>query len=157
MATGPRRPARRRDTFAGMTVLAGSCHCGNIQVRFETRLDPRDLKLRACDCSFCRKHGVRSVMDPNGSARIEVADEGELSRYVFGLRTAEFLVCKRCGAYAAAVLQEAGSAWAVLNANLLDQDALPKDAMRSSYGAETAQGRVERRKREWTPAVIAIG
>ncbi|HEY2031599.1 MAG TPA: hypothetical protein VGH20_20545 [Myxococcales bacterium] len=140
-----------------MTVLTGSCHCGNIKLRFETSLHPSDLKLRACDCSFCRKHGVRSVMDPNGAARIEVADKRELSRYVFGLRTAEFLVCKRCGVYAGAVLRDGGSTWAVVNANLLDGDALANDAVRSSYGAETAGGRIDRRKREWTPARIEVG
>jgi len=139
-----------------MTVLSGSCHCGNIQVRFETSVDPRDLKLRACDCTFCRKHGVRSVMDPSGRAHIAVADERELSRYVFGLRTAEFLVCKRCGAYAGAVLREAGASWAVLNANLLDGEPLPRDALRSSYSAEDAQARIDRRKREWTPAVVEV-
>src|SRR3954469_10156750 len=130
-----------------MALLRGSCHCGNIGIQLETAIPPAGLRLRACDCTFCRKHGVRSVMDPAGRARIEVRDASELSRYVFGLRTSEFLVCRRCGAYAGAVLREGADAWAVLNANLLDdQGSLPREAQPSSYGHETPEGRVARRK-----------
>jgi len=141
----------------GMPVLRGSCHCGNIEVQLETKTAPRDLRLRACDCTFCRKHGVRSVMDPDGHAIISVGDAAGMSPYQFGLRTAEFLVCRTCGVYAGAVLHEGDSAWAVLNANLLDdQHALPREAQASSYGSEDAQGRITRRKQQWTPATVSI-
>jgi hypothetical protein len=136
-------------------LLGGSCHCGNVQLRLETAIDPRDLKLRACDCTFCRKHAVRSVMDPAGRAVIEVRDPAKLSRYGFGLRTAEFLICARCGAYAGAVLREGESAWAVLNANLFDE-LQGREAQPSSYGHETADSRIARRKAQWTPATVAV-
>ena len=41
-----------------MTTLTGGCHCGNMRVAFETSLDPRNLPLRGCQCSFCRRHGA---------------------------------------------------------------------------------------------------
>ena len=141
-----------------MNAHRGSCHCGNIEIRLESERPLSELPLRACDCTFCRKHGVRSVTDPRGRARIEVREAAELSRYVFGLRTSEFLVCRRCGAYAAAVLHEDGAAWAVLNANLLDdQSVLPREAAPSSYGHETAEGRIARRKQQWIPVTVKIG
>jgi hypothetical protein len=37
-----------------------------------------------------------------------------LTRYRWGLATADFLVCGRCGVYVAAVLSEGASAWAVI-------------------------------------------
>ena len=140
-----------------MALFRGACHCGNIEVRFETQIAPAELKLRACDCTFCRKHGVRSVMDPKGKAAIEVHDASELSRYQFGLATSQFFVCRRCGAYAGAVLSEADGAWAVLNANLLtDQSVLPREAQPASYGSETAESRSARRRRQWTPVVVQL-
>src|ERR671939_662142 len=48
--------------------LEGTCHCGNIAIVLETGQDPRSLPLRACDCSFCRKHGARTTSDPEGRA-----------------------------------------------------------------------------------------
>jgi hypothetical protein len=141
-----------------MALFRGACHCGNIEVRFETEIAPADFKLRACDCTFCRKHGVRSVMDPKGKAFIDVRDSSELTRYVFGLATSEFFVCRKCGAYAGAVLSEAGGAWAVLNANLLtDQSVLPREVASASYGSETAESRSARRRQQWTPAVVKLG
>jgi hypothetical protein len=141
-----------------MNQFRGACHCGNIEVRFETEMAPSDFKLRACDCTFCRKHGVRSVMDPKGRAFIEVREPSELSRYQFGLATSDFYVCKRCGAYAGAVLSEPGGAWAVLNANLFaDQGVLPPTIESASYGSETAESRSARRRLQWTPVAVKVG
>ncbi|HEX4385940.1 MAG TPA: hypothetical protein VH083_23445 [Myxococcales bacterium] len=140
-----------------MATFHGACHCGNIEVRFETEIAPADFKLRACDCTFCRKHGVRTVMDPKGRARIEVRDGAWLTRYQFGLATADYFVCKRCGAYAGAVLTEAAGAWAVINVNLLDdQSILPREAQVGSYGSETAESRSARRRMQWTPVTVKV-
>ena len=84
----------------------GQCHCGNLAVTFRSAAAPEDTPVRACQCSFCRKHNTRAVADPNGEAQITVRDESALQRYRFGLGTAEFLVCGRCGVYIAAVMTE---------------------------------------------------
>ena len=81
----------------------GGCHCGNIQLTFESDLDPRQIKVRSCQCSFCRKHGSRVVSDPNGALTVKIADEEHLQRYMFAHHTAEFLICRCCGVYVAAV------------------------------------------------------
>jgi hypothetical protein len=73
-----------------MKVHTGGCHCGNICLTFETDLDPSQIEVRACQCSFCVKHGSRAVADPDGRLIISVKDIKRLHRYRFGLRTADY-------------------------------------------------------------------
>jgi len=137
-------------------MLTGQCHCGNIAVRFETRTDPRTLPLRACACTFCRRHGARTTADPEGLLRIEIRDAAQLSRYRWGLATADFLVCRRCGVYAAAVLSEGGRSWATVNTLILDdQGPFQREAAPVSYEGESAAQRIARRKLQWTPATMS--
>jgi len=121
----------------------------------ETEQDPRDLPLRACDCSFCRRHNARTTSDPKGHARVGIQDPSLVSRYVFGLRTAQMVVCARCGVYCAAVMREAGQAWAVLNANLFFHPGFDRPAKSMSYEGESAEERIARRKRLWTPLTLS--
>jgi hypothetical protein len=135
--------------------LEGTCHCGNIAIVLETEQDPRDLPLRACDCSFCRRHNARTTADPKGRARIGIQDRSLVSRYVFGLRTAQMVVCARCGVYCAAVMREAGEGWAVLNANLFLHPAFDRPAQSMSYEGEKPEERIARRKRLWSPLTLS--
>src|SRR3954463_16384352 len=130
-----------------MTTLEGTCHCRNIAILLETQQEPRTLPLRAGAFSFCRRHGARTTADPAGRARIGIQDRSLLSSYVFGLRTAEMVVCARCGMYCAAVLREGTGAWAVQNANLFLDPAFDRPAQAVSYEGETAEQRIARRKR----------
>ena len=135
-----------------MIELEGSCHCGNLRVRLHSTRAAGELPLRACDCTFCRKHGARTTADPEGHLEVKVAEAGELSRYQFGLKTGEFLVCRRCGTYVAATMREGGSWLAVLNVNLLaDQSPFARPAESISYDGETSEQRIARRKQRWMP------
>jgi len=136
-------------------LLRGKCHCGNISLALETALDAQALPLRACQCSFCRMHGVRTTSDPAGRLRFEIADPAVLSRYRFGLATADFLICGRCGAYAGALMSEGEKAWGVVNANLLAEP-LTREPEPVSYEGETAAERIARRKQRWTPAELSL-
>jgi hypothetical protein len=139
--------------MAAMNRLEGTCHCTNVAIVLETEQDPRSLPLRACDCSFCRRHGARTTADPAGRARIGIQDRSLLSLYQFGLRTAQMVVCARCGMYCAGVLREGDRAWAVQNANLFLDPAFDRPPQPVSYEGETAEQRIARRKRLWTPLV----
>jgi hypothetical protein len=86
-----------------MTVHTGGCHCSNIRLGLSTELDPSQIEVRACQCSFCVRHGSRAVADPDGRLIISVKDEARLRRYQFGLRTADYLICRECGVYVAAI------------------------------------------------------
>jgi hypothetical protein len=138
-----------------MQTFRGRCHCGNIGVDFQTALTPDELPLRACGCSFCRKHEARTTADPAGRARLMVRDAALLARYRFGHATADFLVCRACGVYLAAVLTEGPSAWAVLNVNAFDErDRFGRSATPVSYDGESADARRARRRERWTPVEI---
>lgn len=132
-------------------ILSGHCHCGNLS--FELQTDLAEPPLRECQCSFCRMHAAQSVSDPAGRLRFEVADESLLSRYRFGLATADFLVCARCGAYAGALMIDGSDSRGIANARLLARS-LPHAAQPVSYEGETAAARIERRRQKWTRAEI---
>ena len=134
----------------------GGCHCGNVRVLFETRRPAGELPVRACQCSFCRAHGARTASDPKARLSISIADASRLSRYRFALRTADYLVCARCGVYLAAVLEADGKLFATLNVNVLDErDAFTAAAEPVAYDGETAESRIARRRRQWTPTTLS--
>ncbi len=139
-------------------AFTGSCHCGNIELRFETVTAPESLAVRACNCSFCSRHGACTTSDPEGRVRIVVHDPAALIRYRFALETADYLVCGRCGIYVAAVARTGGRWHATINVNALD------DAERFSrapepvdYDGESEEGRRERRVARWTPVEGGVG
>jgi hypothetical protein len=141
-----------------MNRFTGGCHCGNIDVVFETPSAAQTLEVRACACSFCRKHGTRAATDPAGRLRLTVGDGRHLDRYLFGQRSAEFLICNKCGVFVAAIQEEPEGLWGVLNINtLVDASAFTRPAVAVDFSAETPAQRRTRRKARWTPAELAIG
>ena len=138
-----------------MTRFDGRCHCGNVEVAFETARPPGAIPLRACGCSFCRRHGAVAVTDPAGRLEVRLRRPADVSRYRFGLRTADFLVCRTCGVYVAAVCAIDGALYATLNANVLDaRQAFTQAPAAESYDREDAGERLARRRRAWTPATL---
>jgi hypothetical protein len=135
-------------------LLHGACHCGQIEVSFETALPLDQIEVRACQCSFCRSHGAKTVTDTNGRLTIS-APPGAISRYRFGLKITDYLICNRCGAYVAAVMTEGAKELATLNVVGTGIDALSaRDAKPAHLDNETAEGRRERRRQAWTPSKI---
>lgn len=103
-----------------MYTVSGGCHCGNIRVELDLTQEPEQYRPRACDCSFCRKHGAAYVSDPKGTLRIGVRDAHEVARYRQGSGQAELLLCRRCGVLAGAVLNRDGHLYAAVNARAID-------------------------------------
>jgi len=111
--------------------------------------------VRACQCSFCRKHGVRAVADPGGRAEIRVGNPQKLIRYQFGHRAADFLVCANCGVYVAAIMEEGNETFATMIVNAFDNHAdFAASAQPVSYDGEDEAGRRQRRRDKWTPAKL---
>jgi len=134
---------------------AGGCHCGNIHIEFETGIDPAVIEVRACQCSFCRKHGSRAVADPAGRLTLRVERDELLERYSFGLGTAHYLICRRCGVYVAAVTSGDPELRGIAIVNCLDdQHLFSRTPIAVSYDAESVDERKERRRRRWTPTTI---
>lgn len=134
----------------------GGCHCGNLWIEFETSLNPAEIELRACQCTFCRKHGSLAVTDPAGRLAIAAAHGKSFERYAFGLRTAEYLICKTCGVYVAAVTIGESEPRGIAIVNCLDdRRRFTRAPLAVDYAAESRDQRVERRRRRWTPVTIA--
>lgn len=135
-------------------LLHGQCHCGQVGVSFETAIPVDELEVRACQCSFCRRHGAKTVTDPNGNLTIS-APQGALNRYRFGLRITDYLLCKNCGAYVAAIMHGGARELATLNvAGTMIGGLWERDALSARFDGESAEARRERRRRGWTPAHV---
>jgi hypothetical protein len=110
--------------------------------------------VRSCQCSFCVRHGAKTVSDPSGRARFEI-DGAALSYYRFETRTGTSLICSRCGAYAGVMIEDGDHVWSVVNARGL---AIPEFRDRvgepKNYDGETPEQRMTRRKSMWTPTEI---
>ena len=133
----------------------GRCHCGALSVTFETAQDAARIPLRECQCTFCRLHGVTAMTDPAGRVEVRLGNPELVSRYQFGLRASEFLICRRCGVYVAAVAVIDGASYASLNANVLqDRASFTQRPQPVDYGRESAVERLARRRRAWTPATV---
>jgi hypothetical protein len=139
---------------AEVRSYAGRCHCGNLEVTFEAGAPPQDLAVRSCACSFCRRHGARCVSDPTGAVRIRARDPALLIRYSFGLRTADFLVCGRCGTYIGAIMPVDDAAVATINVNIFEPPhPFQREGVPMSYEGESVAERRDRRAARWTPVV----
>ena len=135
-------------------ILRGACHCGQVEVTLETATAVMDLPLRACGCSFCRRHGTKAVADPNGRLSISAPPNG-LNRYRFGLRTADYLICRTCGAYVVAVISGNDEERATLNVTATGISELAdRPAEQVDYDRESVEGRRARRLTSWTPSRI---
>lgn len=134
--------------------IEGGCHCGNLSFVFEASAPLETLGLRACQCSFCRAHGARTTSDPNGTIRLEVREPSKLTRYHFGLRLADFLICADCGVFVGALMEDEGIQWMTVNANAFKPPP-PADfpVTPMNFEGEDAPRRVARRKAKWTPVV----
>lgn len=93
-----------------------------------------------------------TTSDPSGRLIFHVDAAESLQRYRFGLKTADFLLCKRCGVYIGAQIETAHGAFGIVNtlAMMPVPEGLPVAAV-ADYGVESARERVERREKRWTP------
>jgi hypothetical protein len=138
---GPIKPSGTGATMppAKSTVtLHGSCHCGRLRIEFSTDQDPADFLPRACDCSFCRKHGAAYVSDPSG--RLSVSARGDsLRKYRQGSNTADFLLCGQCGVLVAVAFAHGDRVHAAVNIRCLDGETgfrAPVPASPQALGAD---------------------
>jgi hypothetical protein len=130
----------------------GSCHCGAIGYCYACSTPPADWAIRACQCRFCRTHDALSTSDPGGTIEFKAHDAVQLRRYRFGLRTADFLLCRNCGVYVGAVIETPKGRFGIINTHALDDPQPPTAAARNmSYDAEGTDERVERREQRWSP------
>lgn len=132
-------------------VYEGRCHCGAIGYRYTCATAPADWAIRACQCRFCRAHDALSTSDPAGTIAFDAAEPDSMQRYRFGLGTADFLLCRRCGVYIGAVIETPQGRFGIINTHAL-RDPQPPTAPATpvSYDGEDSTGRVARREERWS-------
>ena len=134
--------------------IEGKCHCGNIRYTLDWPGEVSEIKVRACGCSFCVKHGGNWTSHRSAELVAEVGDGSLVSRYRFGTKTADFYVCSRCGAVPFVTSAIEGRLYAVVNVNTfegINPSSLARAA--ANFDGEGTGERLDRRKQNWIPAV----
>lgn len=131
-------------------IYRGACHCGAVNAAYETHVA---VQLRRDGCTFCSSRGVKSASDPNGKLTLTAAKP--LTRYRFGHKTADFLICPDCGSYVATHMDGPHGAIGVVNVVGLQISEL-KDlpATLTSLEGESVEERMQRRTSRWTPLML---
>jgi hypothetical protein len=135
--------------------IEGSCHCGNLRFAFDWPDRGSVIPVRACGCSLCAKHNAIWTSHPRGRFSLAIGDEGQLNRYRFGTKTADFHVCRACGVVPIATCLIASTRYAVVNIrtfNGVDQARLVHRA--TDFESETIESRLARRQGTWTPEAL---
>jgi len=141
---------------AALHVFEGRCHCGAVGFILRTVQEPARWTVRACQCSFCRGHGARTISDPGGSVTFQITDASKLKRYRFGTGSTDFLVCGECGVYVAALISSGRGQFATLNINTIRVPLNAPQPEQVSYDEESVEQRQARRERRWTPVAEGV-
>jgi hypothetical protein len=137
-----------------MTTMHGSCHCGELSLSFTTAKSASDFQPRACDCSFCVKHGAAYISDPNGSLSIVHRHAGAIREYRQGSDTARFLSCKDCGVFLAVVFDHASGTYGAVNTRCLDGAVGFGETLCASPQQLSREEKISRWLALWVPQVV---
>jgi len=130
--------------------IDGKCHCGNIEFSLDWPGASLAIPTRACDCSFCVKHGGVWTSNPQCALVAAIKEPALVSKYTFGTQTAIFHVCSRCGAVPFVTSEIDNHVYAVVNVNLFEN--VPRSRLQqavANFDGEDVDARLARRKRNW--------
>jgi len=131
----------------------GGCHCDQLRVEFSTGLDPASFTPRACDCSFCRKHGAAYISDPAGRLSVSFR-QGALSRYRQGSNMADFLICSQCGVLVAVAFEHDSRVYGAVNIGCLNGQIGLGSPVPASPQVLSPDEKVSRWLQLWIPDVL---
>ena len=95
------------------------------------------------------------VADSEGLFEVWADDWSLVEKYRFGTRTCDFLICRRCGVFIAAVSEMTAGARAVVNVNCLsDRGRFTSPPAVHDFEDEAIEARLSRRAANWMPAMI---
>ncbi len=148
------RKSALADTHPGR-LITGGCHCGNIAYRLLWPEKKPGIQVRACGCTFCRKHGGAYTSHPEARLEIRFADASRVEHYRFGTKTAEFLVCRTCGVVPIVTSMIEGALHAVVSVRSFDDvDPSEFEIAETDFDGETTEDRLARRQRNWISNVL---
>jgi len=139
--------------------VSGACHCGNISFTCQWPGAIADITKRRCGCSFCVKHGGAWTSNPKASLAVSIDDTDAVRRYRFGTSTADFLVCRTCGAVPVVLSEIADATYGIFNVNCLDlPEGMDLAEAATDFDGEATDDRLARRQRNWIPDVsVSVG
>lgn len=139
-------------TAGAATELHGTCHCGALAGTFYSGNSAEQIQLRACSCSFCRRHGAATFSDPSGQFVLH-SSPNNIRTYTFGQGVAETILCRQCGVYVCMLMKnDVGGLLATINAIGLGFGGFScQTPTRVDYLTETAEQKRARRLQMWTP------
>ena len=137
-------------------AFRGGCHCGQLRVAFSTALDPASIIPRACDCSFCQKHGAAYASDPAGQLSVIMQSSDALRRYQQGSNTAEFLLCDRRGVLVAVVFEHNARMYGAVNTRSLEEPTGFGSAVQASPQSLAPGEKIARWSQLWVPDVELV-
>lgn len=139
-------------------LIFGKCHCGNLSFSLRWEPDPASIPARVCGCAFCTKHGGVWTSHPQGVLKIAIREAAFLSKYQFGSKTAEFLICTCCGVVPVVTSVIGGRTYAVVSVNAfegVDRNLIRQSA--ADFDGEPQGDRLSRRERNWIANVEYSG
>jgi hypothetical protein len=135
-------------------LIAGGCHCGNIELAYASPLPPAELRVRSCDCSFCTKQGAYYTSHPEGRLEVVITDRERFKSYRFATLTADAWFCTRCGTFVLMTSEIENRLFAVLNVNCLNDLHFNRLTVPSlSLSEDSAEQRLSRRQKAWIGSV----
>lgn len=139
-----------------ISTLSGSCHCGALRLEFSTELEPAGIVPRACDCSFCQKHGAAYISDPDGRLSIFEDRAGALHVYRQGSNQAQLLLCSDCGVLVAVIHEHDSRIYGAINARCLDGHVQLAQPVTASPQTLSPKAKVSRWLQVWVPDVVLM-
>jgi hypothetical protein len=140
---------------AAPAPLEGGCHCGNITLTLAISQDPATVQPRACDCTFCMKHGAGWISDADGRLTLHVRDGHGLADYRQGSGSARFVLCRDCGVLVAVVHDDGDGLRGAANVRCLEAAAFG-EPLTVSPQQLSRDAKVARWSQLWTPATLDI-
>lgn len=140
----------------GSSILQGSCHCAGIGISFTTARHRSDFNPRACDCTFCSKHGAAYISDPLGSLCIRLSAGEKLLEYRQGSGSASFLLCRVCGVCVGTIFTEVTGTYGAINARCIDMAERFGRILPASPQNLSTSEKISRWRELWIPEVRFI-
>ena len=97
------------------------------------------------------------IGDPSSYVRFLAEDPDLATRYRFGSKTTDFIICKRCGVYVGATCETPSGIKGIANLNALkDRGQFTRTPEPMKYDGENAGQKIDRRAARWMSADITF-
>ena len=114
-------------------MVTATCHCGAVTIEVSKKPEA----LTECNCSICRRYGVRWAYYTRKTARV-LCGPGATSTYMWGDKTIRFHHCNTCGCVTHYEDVDASDAGRIaVNANNMPPELIADVPVRHFDGAKT--------------------